>query len=242
VQRGEFTTSTVTPTAGGIGVFSITELATPATYLVTFSAPGYSSETLAVRLNAGQDLSTLEVVLAPATGTVTGLVTDRLGVAIGGVAVTISGGGTVLTTATFTSGDVGAFRIGDLPLPGTYTVTFELDGYLRETLLVQLDRNQSEAIADVELRASVGRLIGIVLDEATGAPIPAATILVSDGATQRETTTASAPLASLGRFSFGGLTPAAYTVTVVVPGRADVTILVLISSGELTEVTIRVPG
>jgi hypothetical protein len=241
VQRGEFLAATVTPTAGEIGVFSVTELATPATYLVTFSAPGYSSETIAVRLNAGQDLSTLQVTLAPATGTVTGLVTDRSGVAIGGVEVTISGGGTVLTTATFTSGEVGAFRIGELPLPGTYTVTFELDGYLRETLLVQLDRVQSEAVADVELRAAVGRLTGKVVDEITGIPIPAATIVVSDGATQRESTTASAPLASLGRFSFSGLVPGAYTVTVSVPGRPEVTILVLINSGELTEVTIKVP-
>jgi hypothetical protein len=242
VQRGEFSSATVTPTAGEIGVFSVTELATPATYLVTFSAPGYSSETLAVRLNAGQDLSTLTVVLVPASGTVTGFVTDRLGEPIGGVDVTISGGGTVLATATFTSGDVGAFRISDLPLPGTYTVTFEIDGYLRETMLVQLSRNQSEAVADVELRASVGRLVGTAVDDATDEPIPAATITVSDGAMQRETTTASAPLAAMGRFSVDALVPGVYTVTVSAPGRSDVTILVTIAAGEVNDVKIKVPS
>ena len=241
VQRGEFSAATVTPTAGEIGVFSVTELSTPATYLVTFSAPGYSSETIAVRLNAGENLSTLNVVLAPATGTVTGLITDLAGLSLGGVDVIVSGGGTVLATASFTSGDVGAFRIGDLPLPGTYTVTFEFEGYLRETLLVQLDRTRSEAVADVVLRASVGRLSGVVIDEATGEPIPAATITVSDGASLRETTTASAPLASLGRFSVGGLVPAAYTITVSVPGRSDITILETVRAGEVTEVTIKVP-
>jgi hypothetical protein len=242
VQRGEFSSSTVTPTAGEIGVFSVIELSTPATYLVTFSAPGYSSETIAVRINAGQTLSDLRVVLAPATGTVTGVISDLLGAALGGVDVIVSGGGTVLTTASFTSGDVGAFRVGDLPLPGSYTVTFEFDGYLRETLLVQLDRVRSEAVADVVLRASVGRLSGVVVDEATGEPIPAATITVSDGANLRETTTASAPLASLGRFSVGGLTPAAYTITVSAPGRLDVTILETVRPGETSELTIRVPG
>ncbi len=242
VQRGEFSAATVTPTAGEIGAFSVIELATPATYLVTFSAPGFSSETLAVRLNAGENLSTLRVVLAPATGTVTGLVTDRLGVALGGVDVIVSGGGTVLATATFTSGDVGAFRIGDLPLPGTYTVTFEFDGFIRETLLVQLDRTRSEAVADVVLRASVGRLVGVVVDDASGDPIPAATVTVSDGAIQRETTTASAPLASLGRFSVDGLLPSAYTITVSVPGRPDVTILEIVTAGEVTDVTIRIPS
>lgn len=239
VQRGEFAAATVTPTAGEIGVFSVIELSTPATYLVTFSAPGYSSETVAVRLNAGEDLSSLNVVLAPATGTVTGVITDLLGVSLGGVDVIVSGGGTVLSTASFTSGDVGAFRIGDLPLPGTYTVTFEYEGYLRETLLVQLDRTRSEAEADVVLRASVGRLSGVVVDSVSGNPISAATITVSDGASVRETTTASAPLASLGRFSVGGLVPAAYTITVSVPGRPDVTILETVAPGEVTEVTIR---
>jgi hypothetical protein len=242
VQRGEFSAATVTPTAGEIGVFSVIELSTPATYLVTFSAPGYSSETIAVRLNAGENLSTLNVVLAPATGTVTGLITDLAGLSLGGVDVIVSGGGTVLATASFTSGDVGAFRIGDLPLPGTYTVTFEFEGYLRETLLVQLDRTRSEAVADVVLRASVGRVSGVVVDEATGDPVPAATIIVSDGASERETTTASAPLASLGRFSVGGLVPAAYTITVKAPGRPDVTILETVRPGEVTEVTIKVPS
>jgi hypothetical protein len=242
VQRGEFSAATMTPTAGEIGVFSVTELATPATYLVTFSAPGYSSETLAVRLNAGQDLSTLSVVLVPASGTVTGFVSDVLGAPIGGVDVTISGGGTILTTATFTSGDVGAFRISDLPLPGTYTVTFEIDGYLRETLLVQLSRSRSEAVADVVLRASVGRLVGKVVDEGSGDAISAATITVSDGAMQRETTTASAPLGSIGRFSVDALIPGVYTVTVSAPDRPEITILVTIAAGEVNQVEITVPS
>lgn len=242
VQRGEFSAATVTPTAGEIGAFTVIDLPTPATYLVTFSAPGFSSETIAVRLEAGERLSTLRVTLAPATGTVTGLVVDRLGVALGGVDVIVSGGGTILSTSTFTSGDVGAFRIADLPLPGSYTVTFEFEGFLRETLLVQLDRTRAEAVVEVELRASVGRLIGVVVDDATGVAIPAATVTVSDGALQRETTTASAPLAALGRFSVSELVPAAYTVTVSAPGRPSITILQTVTAGEVAEVTIRMPS
>jgi len=205
---------------------------------VTFSLDGYSSETLAVRLGPGQRVDDLSVTLTPAFGTVAGTVTSTAGQLLGGVTVTVAGNGLEVATSTFTSGEVGGFRLGELPMPGTYTVTFEFDGYARETLQVTVARDAPVATADVQLRPNLGRISGVVVDAATGDTIGAAVVVLSDGSLSRETTTASAPLEARGRFSLESVEPGAYTVTVSRPGYATVTVLTEATAGGLASLRI----
>ena len=238
VQRGDFSAGTVTPTAGVIGSYQVPDLPTPGTYLVTFAGDGYSQETLAVRLGPGQANTGLDVSLTPATGTVSGVVRAADGTALGGVAVQISGGDVEIETTTFTSGEIGVYRVGDLPMPGSYTATFVLDGYGSETLRINVDPSAPAAVGDATLKENLGRVSGVVVD-ATGKEIGAATVLLSDGSVTRQTTTASAPVAAIGRFSLEALDPGSYTVTVSVPGFVDQTVLVQVAKGEVENLTVQ---
>src|SRR5690606_35062167 len=60
-----------TPTIGQVGRFVIPGLATPGTYVVTFTKEGFSPRTVVVDLTAGEVRTDLEVVLAGGAGTVT---------------------------------------------------------------------------------------------------------------------------------------------------------------------------
>jgi hypothetical protein len=238
VQRGDLVSGTVTPTAGVIGSFRVVDLPTPATYLVTFAADGYSSETVAVRLGPGSSVGDLNVTMTPAFGTVVGTVTMSSGNLLGGAAVTVAGNGIEVVTSTFTSGEIGGYRVGELPMPGTYTVTVEFDGYGRETLQVTVNRDAPVATGNVSLTPNLGRVSGRVTDSDTGDSIGAAVVTISDGSLSRETTTASAPLDARGRFSMESLEPGWYTVTVSVPGYDDRTVLTEVTAGRLVNLTI----
>lgn len=237
VQRGDFSAGTVTPTAGVIGSYQVPDLPTPGTYLVTFAGDGFSPETLAVRLGPGEANTGLDVALTPATGTVSGVVRAADGTALGGVVVQIAGGDVAVETTTFTSGEIGGYRVGDLPMPGSYTVTFMLDGYGSETLRVDVDPSAPTVVADATLTENLGRVSGVVVD-ASGTAVGAATVTLSDGSLARQTTTASAPVAAIGRFSLEALEPGAYTVTVSVPGFADRTVLVEVTEGAVSDLRV----
>lgn len=241
-QRGGDELGTITPTSGDVGSFTLIDLETPATYLLTFSLEGFASETVAVRLGPGENLTGLEVSLVQATGSIVGRVVSSAGRPLGGVAVSVIGGDTELTTDTFTSGDVGSFRVSGLPLPGIYTVTFTLDGFTRETVQVSLDRAEPEGVAIGVLTPSVGRFVGRVLDARTGNPVGAATVQVSDGDTIRETVTASAPASQAGRFSVSDLPPGTYTITATLPSGGSQTVLQTLGAAQTIEITLRVAG
>ena len=217
LTRGELEIATRTPTSGEVGVFEVPELRTPGTYLMTFSADGFASETIAVRLGPGEQRDDLVVVLSAGFGTVTGVVLDgaegTLG--LGGVTVTVSGDGVRLTTETLTAPEsaVGRFRVPDLALPGTYTLTFDAPGYARQSVQVSVSRGQPTASVTVRMAASLGRVQGTVV--AGGVGIADALVVLTDGgAFSRETVTASAPLESQGAFAFDGVPPGTYSLVV----------------------------
>jgi hypothetical protein len=123
-------------------------------------------------------------------------------------------------------------------MQGTYTVTYEFDGYGRETLQVTVTRDAPVATADVQLRPNLGRISGVVVDASTGDTIGAAVVVLSDGSLSRETTTASAPLEARGRFSLEAVDPGAYTVTVTSPGYTAVTVLTEATAGGLASLRV----
>ncbi len=241
-QSGDLVVEATTPTAGLVGSFTLPDLTTPGTYLLSFAAEGFAPETRAVRLGPGETVEGIEVVLSPALGIVTGRALDSDGVPLGAVRVTVSGGGTLLATETLTSGDVGSFRVAGVPLPGVYAVTFEAEGYRSETVQVSLSKLSPEARAEARLQPALGAIAGLVVDDATGQPVGAVRIEVSDGSITRTTTTASAPASATGRFQIGQLQPGSYTITATASDGSTVTVLRTVRAGETAEVELRLGG
>lgn len=237
---GELSVSTVTPTDGAIGSFVLDGLETPATYLVTLSGEGRSSETRAVRLEPGESLTDLEIELVADTGVITGTATTPDGTPLGDVTVTVRGGGTTLTAETLTSGQVGRFRLPDVPLPGTYTVTLEAEGRQPRTVRAELTATAPEADVSAALPSAEGRVVGRVVDR-TGAPVVGVDVTVSDGAVDTTATTASSPVSQAGRFVVDGLAPGSYTITVETADGSR-TLLRRVVAGDTTSVEVVVGG
>lgn len=203
--NGQVVTS-ATPTSGQVGVFTIPNLVTPNTYLLTFTKAGYGTVTLAVDLGPGQSYTfPTPIVMPNGAGSVAGTVSGPSG-PLGGVAITISGGDKPVTTQSLTAaGQVGQYNVSGLTTPGTYTVTFSYPGLVSQTVGVTLGSNGSKTGVDATLSASNGTISGTV----TGpSPPSGVTVTLTDGVTSSTTLTDSS-----GHFTFTGLPPKSYTIT-----------------------------
>ena len=221
---------TNTPTAGTIGAFSLAGLASPGTYVVTFSKPGLLDQVVAVKLGPGQQQAGLTVVMAGAAGSLSGKITGPDGSPIGGALVAVVGGTEPVTTTSFTSGTIGGYRLAGLRLPGSHTVTFKAAGYLDQTVRVEVTKDAPEATADIVLKSSVARVSGTVKSD-KGLGVGGATIEISDGSTIRRSATASLPATAAGNFDLDALPAGSYTVTVRAAGYRDQTLLVTLDAG-----------
>ncbi|MDX6585399.1 MAG: hypothetical protein QOI10_4583, partial [Solirubrobacterales bacterium] len=237
ISEGKALTS-ATPTSGAVGRFTIPGLASPQTYLMTFSKEGFGAETITVDLGPGQDRNDLVVVLTGGTGSVSGKALDGDGsTALGDVTVTVAGGTTSLTTKTLTAGIVGAYIVSGLPTPGSYTVTFSVDGHATQTVPVTLGSSGLAHDINAVLPATLAKLSGGVCDTtspgACEAPrttgyITNATITVTDGSSTRTATSASNPA---GLYTVVALPPGSYTVTASAPGFKAKTTSITVSPG-----------
>ena len=86
----------MTPTTGVVGSFALPNLPTPATYVVTYSAPGFGSYTQVIHLSAGASDTTARGQLTGGSGSITGIVyngdsTSKPPAGLGGVSVTVGG-------------------------------------------------------------------------------------------------------------------------------------------------------
>ena len=165
--------TTGTPTTGAVGSFVLSDLPTPATYVLTFSADGYATRTVVVGLGPGENLPVPTVQLVGGSGTVTGRLVDSAGTPVGGAIVTVGGTLNPPTTTTLTSGDVGSFTLTGLPSPGSYTITFTLNGYADTTVPVTLSTTSATPPLAVTMSSSLGGITGQVVT-AAGAPRPSA--------------------------------------------------------------------
>ena len=217
----------VTPTDGEIGSWLFPELPTPATYLLTVTAEGFGTQTIAIDLGAGQIRDGIVVSLLEGTGRVSGVVTDVDGNELGGVAVAVTGAAEPLTTTTLTTGDVGRYVLTGLPTPGQYTLTFSLDGYSPVTVGVTLSDGGSNDTVDAMLLRSTSSIVGTV--KGAGSALAGATITITDGTSVRETVTADDPA---GGYRFDSLPAGRYTLTISVSGFRTRTVLVSVERGE----------
>ncbi|MEY2571017.1 MAG: hypothetical protein QOE63_1367 [Acidimicrobiaceae bacterium] len=150
VTRGtDIVASTTSASIGSVGFYVVSGLPTPGTYAVTFSVPGFATQTKAVNLAAGGDAPDGGVQLARDTvGTVGGQVSRNANGSktcgpvtcpLGGVTVTITDGTHSFATVSTTqpADQAGRYSIAGLA-PGTYAVTFTREGYQSESTSVTI--------------------------------------------------------------------------------------------------------
>ena len=220
-----------TPTLGAVGTFVIPGLATPGTYVVTFRREGFGESTVVVDLTAGQSRDDLQVVLGDGVGTLTGRLVDTEGRGLGGATVTVGGSVTPVTATTLTSGEVGAFTLTGLAVPGSYTVSFSLPGYGDQSIPLELTAGTQAEPVQVTMSAALGAITGRVTSG--GAPVAGAEVVVTDGV-KTWTTVAESGGDAPGAYSFSGLAPGTYTVTVSSAGAVTATGLARVTAGSTT--------
>jgi 5-hydroxyisourate hydrolase-like protein (transthyretin family) len=236
---GELVKETTTPTTGNAGAFLLDKLETPRTWVLTFTRDGFSSQTIALDLGAGQERTGVEATLTGGTGTITGAVSDASGSPLGDVTVTVAGGEFLATTATLTTSSpeapVGSYRVADVPTPGVYAVTFSKEGFVAETRDVEFTAPGVQPDVSVVLGPDHGTITGTV--RSAGTPIAGVTVELTDGRTaegsdeveRRTTATASSPA---GGYTFTGVAPGAYTVTFTDPDFFTRIVLVQVARGD----------
>jgi 5-hydroxyisourate hydrolase-like protein (transthyretin family) len=212
------------------GQYRIGGLATPASYQLTILMNGFDDQTFVVTLGGGEDQVVNTVNMAAAPGTLSGTVVGSSGgdsIPLGGVAVTLTGSGQSLAGTTPTDGEVGTWLFTDLPTPGTYLLTFALEGYGTQTIAVDLRAGQARDGVIVELLEGTGRVEGVATNvdgsggvtvTVTGAPEPLSTMSLTTG--------------DVGAYVINGLpTPGHYTLTFSMDGFSPVTVGVDLDSG-----------
>ncbi|MGY6502403.1 MAG: carboxypeptidase regulatory-like domain-containing protein [Acidimicrobiales bacterium] len=222
---GEIVAETTTDASN---TYSLSPLATPGEYDLSFTAPGYEPATSRERIDGGEIGVANTVRLSAGPGSITGTVRAN-GVPLGGVQVRATSGDQQWATATPTSGVVGLFDLSELPTPGTYTLTFELDGYGSETIAIALGPGQSRTNLAVDMVGGTGTITGTVRSGGSG--VGDVTVTVSGGPIATSTTTLTA--GNVGSYRLTGLpTPARYTLTFSAPGFRPETVSVDLTSNQ----------
>lgn len=227
---GQSTANTVSLNVGQVGAFTLRSLPTPATFTIVASHTGYASQTLTLSLAAGQKLTGVAITLSQSAGSLRGTVTqlpDNTGAP--GVAVTVTDGLLTVQTATESTGTVGAWHVGGLPIPGTYTVTFSRPDLAPQTLSVSLDaggnitpgslgaRITASGIT-VSLQSATATVFGTISQPGSaaacsGTKLGEAGVTLNSGASTFTVTSASAA-PHCGEYRVEQIPPGTYTLTV----------------------------
>jgi hypothetical protein len=207
----------------------LTNLPTPGTYAITFSAPGYGSTSVAEQLGPGQSLTNINVSLTGGAGDISGKVATAAGTPIGGATVTANIGSTSATATTSTTGSqAGSYLLSNLPTPGTYAITFSAPGYQEETIDVALGTNATASNINATLAPSTGIVVGTV-NNSSGQGLAGATVTLTDGSTTITTVSTSSPA---GGFELPGVVPGTYEITATLNGYASDTVQVPVVAGK----------
>jgi len=195
---------------GPDGKFVLPDVPSPGTYEMVVSKPGYATETRGIVLEPGQPLSGVEVTLRAGNGIIEGTVSGA-GSPLGGATVTATDGTNTIETVSLTEGNVGAFTLRDLAVPGQYTVVITRPGFGPEARTVALDVGNPQNVVSVNLVPATGSVSGRAL--VNGNPARGLTVTISGGDVNRTTGVVSQGFAA-GTYSFSNLpAPRTYTLT-----------------------------
>ena len=233
--------ATVSLTEGNVGAYTMRNLATPGVYTITVSREGYRPQTRTISL-AAASAAVADWALQPATGTVSGSVFDGAGQPLGGVAITLTGGdvelGTRSVSQSSSSGAIpGSFFFERLPAPGTYTLTFSIDGSVSQVRLVEVGGNASAGVTGVDVVMSSSRAViyGSVTN-VSAKLVSSSVITLTNGVSSRTLVSAHEPI---GAFSFAAVEPGTYTVTASLQGASPVVQLVTVQPGQAFELQLQ---
>ncbi len=217
--------ATVTPTSGvEVGKFVLSELRTPATYLVQISLEGYGTQTQTIKVGPGESVVlATSIVMSKGTGVVRGAVTDESGDALGGVSVTASNGAIVGQTISVDSG--GFYSLSGLVAPGNYILTFSKEGYIPEVVGVALSSSLGASTSNVVLQRSSNAITGTIVNS-VGTAISGATIVATSGLTSLSTLSTDPN----GDFRLEGLTNGWWTVTISATGFQESVVLIQVGT------------
>jgi type II secretory pathway pseudopilin PulG len=249
---GQTEVTTISLNSGEVGSFTLRGLPTPASYTVVASKPGFASQTMTLTLAKGQKLTGVGLTLGKSSGSLKGDVTllpDRAPAA--GVAVTVTDGENTIVTATQSSGDIGAWKVGGLAVPGTYTVTFTRGDLAAQTLSVSLDAGgqitpdsqggtvTADGIA-VAMQPSSAIVKGTISQPgsagAAGAdPVGEVSVQLSSGTATYSVITASVPSADRGSYRIENVPPGTYTVSVSRNGVSPTSTIMQLSAGQVRD-------
>jgi hypothetical protein len=247
VTSPDQTASTLSLTTGVVGSFSLPDLLTPSSYAVSISSSGYATKNITVSLASGQKITDLNIQLSPSTGSISGLVRDNLGSALGGIPITITDGVNSFATTsvtiddptTPTANEIGSFTVLGLPVPGIYTVTFGGGTYSPVVRNVALQSTNLNTSLLIDLVASAGRVTGTVSDQSGFAG--GVLVQISNGVISRSTTTASVCVASssgcVGTYRFENVPAGVYTITFTRTGSVTYATQVAITPGSTKTVS-----
>ncbi len=227
-----------TPTIGVVGRYTLQNLPTPGTYIVTVSQPSYGTVTKIVGLGVGAQATrtNFDITLVAGTGSVAGKVVDDTGHGLGAVTVAVggtssTGAGPTPSTTTLTDGGRGNFAINGLVAPGSYTLTASLPGYQPTTVAFDLNGSNKLKSITISLSTNSGSISGTV----TGSPAcPEASCVnakvTATNGQKNWTVAVSSPGGSLpnGGYLISDLPPGVYTVTVTDAGMNQQTALVTV--------------
>lgn len=236
---GTTTIDTVSLTDVPLGSYALRNLATPGLYTVTVSKTGFQSQTRAVTLGPGIPLAPIDFSLVPNVGTISGTVSGPGGGPLGGVSVHLTGGEIDVVATTVSQGSgLGTYSFDQLPVPGTYTVTFSKPGFVDQVRLAPIDPaagSPDVTNIDASLGTSLAVITGVVVD-VNGVEVPRATLKLTNGATTRTLLSADEPP---GAFAFANVIPGSYTLTASLVGAADVVQLVTVHPGDTEQLRLQ---
>ncbi len=197
------------------GSFLLEKLPSPAEYQLVVERPGSATETRDVVLGPGEAIEGIEIRLRAGGGLISGRVTAG-GVALGGATIEATDGTTTIQTVSLTDGDVGAFVVRNLAVPGRYTVTVQRNGFTPESRTIVLSSTEPVS-AEFALSPAVGSISGTVT-EAGGGLLGGVTVSVTGPAIEASTSTISQG-EGIGTYVFDPLpAPGTYTITFSKPG------------------------
>ena len=217
------------------GEFVVPNLPTPATYRVRIEREGFDAQEFDVALTGGQATVIDTNQLAASAGSIAGVVTSAPGSPLGEVTVTARNGSLERVMTTPTTGDVGGFKIDNLPTPGTYVLTFTRDGYAASTVALSLDGGEHLEGLAVTLVGGSGTVQGTVVGPDLN-PLGGVAVLAAHGDVQASTTTLTAGDGStgVGSFRIADLpAPGVYTLTFTLAGYGtETTTVAFVGPGE----------